>query len=121
MGLGRTTPISRMFDEAKAKEFHVDFLGFKVDWERSFEPDMRLYVQISKYDCILRLSEHDLDCWPGAALIEITELTAKDHRCYRPGLEEVPWGRDMSVKHPLATGLTFTALSTEQLCCNSFE
>jgi len=28
MKLGRTTPILRIFDEAKAKEFYLGFLGF---------------------------------------------------------------------------------------------
>jgi hypothetical protein len=31
MGFGKTTPILRIFDEAKAREFYVDFLGFGVD------------------------------------------------------------------------------------------
>jgi hypothetical protein len=31
MGFGKTTPILRIFDEAKAREFYVDFLGFRVD------------------------------------------------------------------------------------------
>lgn len=31
MAFGKTTPILRIFDEAKAKEFYIDFLGFKVD------------------------------------------------------------------------------------------
>ena len=26
-------PILRIFDEAKAREFYVGFLGFKIDWE----------------------------------------------------------------------------------------
>jgi catechol 2,3-dioxygenase-like lactoylglutathione lyase family enzyme len=33
MKLGRTTPILRIFDVAKAREFYVDRLGFQVDWE----------------------------------------------------------------------------------------
>ena len=33
MGFGKTTPILRIFDEAKAKEFYVGFLGFNIDWE----------------------------------------------------------------------------------------
>jgi catechol 2,3-dioxygenase-like lactoylglutathione lyase family enzyme len=41
MTLGKTTPILRIFDEAKAREFYVDFLGFKVDWEHRFEPGKR--------------------------------------------------------------------------------
>jgi catechol 2,3-dioxygenase-like lactoylglutathione lyase family enzyme len=36
MGFGKTTPILRIFDEAKAKEFYVEFLGFRVDWEHRF-------------------------------------------------------------------------------------
>jgi hypothetical protein len=33
MSLSSPTPILRSFDEAKAKEFWVSFLGFSVDWE----------------------------------------------------------------------------------------
>ena len=36
MKLGVVTPILRIFDEAKAREFYVDFLGFTVDYERRF-------------------------------------------------------------------------------------
>ena len=28
----RTVPILRSFDEAKAREFYIDWLGFTVDW-----------------------------------------------------------------------------------------
>jgi hypothetical protein len=48
MAFGKTTPILRIFDEAKAKEFYIDFLGFKVDWEHRFEAGLPLYMQISK-------------------------------------------------------------------------
>ena len=40
MRLKRTTPILRIFDEARAREFYVHFLGFKVDWEHRFEPGL---------------------------------------------------------------------------------
>jgi uncharacterized glyoxalase superfamily protein PhnB len=118
MGFGRTTSILRIFDEAKAKEFYVDFLGFNVDWEHRFEPDLPLYMQISKDNCVLHLSEHHGDCCPGAAVrIETTELdafhaelTAKCYTYYRLGIEEMPWGtRDMSVKDPFGNRLTFTS------------
>lgn len=33
-------PILRIFDEAKARAFYLDFLGFRVDWEHRFGPDM---------------------------------------------------------------------------------
>src|SRR2546429_7907930 len=120
MKLGRITSILRIFDEAKAREFYVGFLGFKVDWEHRFEPDLPLYMQISKDKCVIHLSEHHGDCCPGAAVrIETTdldafhaELTAKQYKYYRPGIESMPWDRDMSVKDPFGNRLTFTTLST---------
>ena len=122
MGFGKTTPILRIFDEGKAKEFYVDFLGFKVDWKHRFEEALPLYMQISKDDCILHLSEHHGDCCPGAAMrIETNELEAfqkallaKNHKYARPSIEEMLWGsRDMSVIDPFGNRLTFTsAVST---------
>jgi uncharacterized glyoxalase superfamily protein PhnB len=117
MGCGKTTPILRIFDEAKTKEFYVEFLGFKVDWEHRFSDDAPLYMQISKDDCVIHLSEHHGDCCPGGAMrIETKgldalqkELIAKKYKYYRPGIEEMPWGsRDMSVTDPFGNRLTFT-------------
>jgi uncharacterized glyoxalase superfamily protein PhnB len=117
MNFGKTTPILRIFDEAKAKEFYVGFLGFKVDWEHRFEPGMPLYMQVSRDGCIIHLSEHHGDCSPGAAMrIETNELegfqkelTAKNYKYARPGIEETPWGtRDMSLTDPFGNRLTFT-------------
>jgi catechol 2,3-dioxygenase-like lactoylglutathione lyase family enzyme len=118
MQFRKTTPILRIFDERKAKEFYIDFLGFKVDWEHRFAPDAPLYLQVSRDECVLHLSEHHGDCCPGAAMrIESSELDAfhaelvsKNYRYYRPGIEEMPWGtRDMSVKDPFGNRLTFTS------------
>ena len=41
-------PIFRIFDVAKAHEFYLGYLGFKIDWEHRFEPGMPLYTQISR-------------------------------------------------------------------------
>ncbi|WP_457279417.1 glyoxalase superfamily protein [Polaromonas sp. P5_D5] len=122
MSFGKTTPILRIFDEAKAREFYIDFLGFKVDWEHRFEPGMPLYLQISKGGCVLHLSEHHGDCSPGAAMrIETDELDAfhqqllaKNYKHARPGIEDTAWeSRDMSIRDPFGNRLTFTnAIST---------
>jgi hypothetical protein len=48
MNFGKTTPILRIFDERKAKEFYLDFLGFTLDWEHRFESDLPLYMQVSR-------------------------------------------------------------------------
>jgi catechol 2,3-dioxygenase-like lactoylglutathione lyase family enzyme len=77
MSLGKTIPILRIFDEAKAREFYVEFLGFAVDWEHRFTPDLPLYMQVSREGCVLHLSEHYGDATPGATVrIETTDLPA---------------------------------------------
>ncbi|HAV37556.1 MAG TPA: glyoxalase/bleomycin resistance/extradiol dioxygenase family protein [Massilia sp.] len=118
MTLSKVAPILRIFDEAKARAFYVDFLGFEVDWEHRFEPGFPLYLQISRGSCVLHLSEHHGDCCPGAGLrIEAddidayhAELTARGHANARPSIEEMPWGtRDMAVTDPFGNRLTFTS------------
>ena len=54
----RTIPTLRIFDSGKAREFYIGFLGFKVDFEHRFEPDLPLFMQISMGDIVLYLSEH---------------------------------------------------------------
>jgi uncharacterized glyoxalase superfamily protein PhnB len=116
MSLGKITPILRSFDEAKAREFYVDFLGFKVDFEHRFEDGLPLYMQVSKDDCIIHLSEHHGDCSPGAAIRIATtdlktyhqELLAKQYKYARPGLEKQPWGEwAMCIKDPFGNRLDF--------------
>src|SRR4051794_28673313 len=51
-------PILRIFDEAKAREFYLDFLDFHLDWEHRFAPDLPLYCQVSRSGLMLHLSEH---------------------------------------------------------------
>lgn len=118
MNFVKTTPILRIFDEAKAREFYVEFLGFQLDWEHRFAPDLPVYLQVSKGNCTLHLSEHHGDCSPGAALrIETIgldayhqELLAKHYRYARPHIETMPWGsRDMSIRDPFGNRLTFTS------------
>lgn len=111
-------PILRIFDEAKAKEFYIGFLGFNIDWEHRFEPGTPLYMQISNEGCILHLSEHHGDCCPGAAMRIETEdlhvfqqeLSAKNYKYARPGVEEMSWGSsDMTVTDPFGNRLIFTS------------
>ncbi len=117
MGFEKSIPILRIFDEGKAREFYVAFLGFNVDWEHRFEPGLPLYMQISRDRCVLHLSEHHGDCTPGSAMrIETdaldafhAELSSSQYKYARPDIEKMPWGtRDMSVKDPFGNRLTFT-------------
>ena len=118
MQLTKATPILRIFDERKAREFYVDFLGFQVDWEHRFEPDLPLYLQVSRGGFVLHLSEHHGDCCPGAAMRIDTsdidalhaELAGKRYGYARPQVDQTPWGsREMSVKDPYGNRLTFTS------------
>jgi len=43
----RVIPVFRIFSVEKAREFYLDFLGFKVDWEARFGPDLPLYMQVT--------------------------------------------------------------------------
>ena len=124
MTLGKITPILRIFDEAKAKEFYVDFLGFKVDWEHRFADDLPLYMGISKGDCVLHLSEHFGDCCPGAAIRVETddvdayqqELIVKQYKNARPGIQNQPWGsREMSINDPFGNRLIFTQTISNEI------
>lgn len=122
MQFSNITPILRSFDEAKAREFYVDFLGFNIDWEHRFEPDLPLYMQVSRAGCVLHISEHHGDCNPGGAMrIQVDdvdafqqELIAKKYKHARPGVCDTPWGsRDMTITDPFGNKLTFTnAVST---------
>jgi len=120
MHIGPPIPILRIFDEAKAREFYVDFLGFRVDWEHRFEPGLPLYLQVSRQDCLLHLSEHHGDATPGSALrIRVqeldalhAELTTHLYKNARPGIVEQPWGRDLTVTDPFGNRLVFTQPAT---------
>jgi len=110
-------PILRSFDEAKVREFYIKFLGFKVDWEHRFENHTPLYIQVSKDDCIIHLSEHFGDASPGASLRIATvdlndyqqQLLAKAYINARPGIDNTPWGtRDMKIADPFGNTLIFT-------------
>ena len=113
----RAIPILRIFDEAKAREFYVGFLGFTVDWEHRFEPGMPIYMQVSRGGLVLHLSEHHGDATPGSTVLVQTsegleafhaELHAKQYKHARPGLETAPWkAKVMEVGDPFGNRLRF--------------
>jgi catechol 2,3-dioxygenase-like lactoylglutathione lyase family enzyme len=96
---GRTVPIFRIFSLEKAREFYLDFLGFKTDWEARFEPDAPVYMQVSRGPLPLHLSEHHGDGTPGSiAYVSMRgvedlhrELNDKKYRHNRPGLQQQDW------------------------------
>jgi hypothetical protein len=117
----RTIPVLRIFDGVKAREFYIGFLGFKIDFEHRFEPDLPLFMQISLGEIILYLSEHHGDCSPGGkVVIETTGLTAyrddlmaKKYGYARPGLVQQPWATTMTIADPFFNHIEFSERRTE--------
>ena len=48
MTFGHPTPILRSFDEARAKAFYLDFLGFELVFEHRFKPGLPLYFGVRR-------------------------------------------------------------------------
>ena len=112
----RAIPILRIFDIDKAKEFYCDFLGFTLDWEHRFDDSSPVYMQISRDELVLHLSEHYGDCTPGSTVfVWMTnvddynrELLGKDYRYLRPGVEDTQFGaRMMTVIDPFHNQIRF--------------
>lgn len=109
-------PMLRVFDEALARDFYVDYLGCAWDWESRFDETSPLYVQVSRGLLRLHLTAHYGDGTPGTHLFVPVEglddfhaeLRAKDQGYSRPGIETVPWGRVMTVIDPFDNQLNFT-------------
>ena len=51
-------PTFRILDYNRAVEFYGDFLGFTIDWEHRFGPTEPVYIQISRNNLTLHLSEN---------------------------------------------------------------
>ena len=117
MAFSAPVPILRSFDEKKAKEFYVDFLGFEIVFEHRFGPDAPLYMELRLGDCVIHLSEHHGDAAPGTAL-RVTGrnldefmqgLRDKKYQNANPGNpEKKPWGlREVGIADPFGNRIVF--------------
>ncbi|MCD5997269.1 VOC family protein [Pseudomonas sp. CDFA 602] len=111
----KAIPILRMFDEAKAREFYLGFLGFSVEFEHRFAADLPLYLGISRNGLQVHLSEHHGDASPGSTLfvpmqnIELfrDELIARNYGYGRPDIVEQGWGKVLEVYDPFGNRIRF--------------
>jgi len=112
----KAIPTFRIFSLEKAREFYLDFLGFKVDWEHRFSADAPVYMQVSRGGLAIHLSEHHGDGTPGSVAYVMTkgvadlhrELTDKNYRYNRPGLQRQDWGMtELTVTDPFNNRITF--------------
>lgn len=111
----RVSPIIRIFDEDKAREFYLGFLGFTLDWEHRFGENFPLYTQVSRAGMTLHLSAHHGDATPGSNVFVTMkgvrayreELMSKDYAFMKPGVEDMPWGAVMQVYDPFSNRIRF--------------
>ena len=111
----------RIFDETKAKEFYVGFLGFKLDWEHRFGENFPLYAVVSRAGLVLHLSGHHGDATPGSTVfvrmkgirVFQRELIAKNYANTKPGIEEEPWGLVTTVIDPFGNHIRFCESRSE--------
>ena len=116
MQIQKTIPILRIFDYQKAIEFYVQWLGFTVNWEHTFEANAPVYMEISKDGITLHLSEHHGDGSPGnQVFIWCTglkdyhrQLIDQQYKFNRPGLEDAFYDAwSMQVIDPFGNKLNF--------------
>lgn len=111
----KAIPILRIFDETKAREFYIDFLGFSVEFEHRFEADLPLYLGINRNGLQLHLSEHHGDASPGSTIfvpmqnIEMLrdELLGKRYGYGRPDIVQQGWGQVLEVYDPFGNRIRF--------------
>jgi len=100
-------PILRIFSVEKAKEFYLDYAGFKLDWEHRFDDNAPLFMQVSRDGLVVQLSEHYGDGTPGSVFFvsfegvrELhAELCAKNYGYWRPGVDKTFWGTPQLTLH----------------------
>ncbi len=109
-------PVLRILDEQKARAFYLGVLGLAVDWEHRHAPGMPLYMQVSRDNCVLHLSEHAGDGVLGSAVF----LPMEGIRAYRDAIVSIstlhsqlevydqPWGwSELHLIDPFGNKLRF--------------
>ncbi|WP_066910091.1 glyoxalase superfamily protein [Millisia brevis] len=110
-------PILRSYDESVARHFYCDYLGFEVQFEHRFAPDLPLYLRVARGDIEIDLSEHHGDGTPGSVVwIAVTGLTDLHRELrgrdavgnLRPGIDRTaPGGPTMTITDPFQNVLRF--------------
>ena len=115
IGFRGVNPVMRVFDEARAKEFYLGFLGFDLDWEHRFGDGLPLYAQVSRAGLALHLSGHHGDASPGSTVfVDMQGVGAYQQELARkrcphgnPVVEDMPWGQVMTVTDPFSNRIRF--------------
>ncbi|GAB3585412.1 glyoxalase superfamily protein [Hymenobacter daeguensis] len=111
------TPVFLIHDGPQALAFYIDWLGFHIDWEEQPNRE-RTYLQISRHDVLLHLSNSPADSAAGATVrVEVRGLPAYHRQLLnhaappmRPSLGPAYWNSrvlEMEVLDPFGNRLIF--------------
>ena len=101
-------PTLRITDYAASKAFYVDKLGFQIDWEHRFKPELPVFMQVSRSGLGLFLSAHPGDC-PAGGLVHLyvqdvdawyADFQRRGAPIHEPPDERLPGLRTMIVRDP---------------------
>ena len=95
-------PILRIFSVEKAREFYLDYAGFRVDWEHRFDPTHRSTCRFPAmawcctFPSIMAMARREFgarSCFRVFASVH-AELATKNYPYWRPGITETFWGTE---------------------------
>jgi uncharacterized glyoxalase superfamily protein PhnB len=108
-------PQLRIISATVSLPFYIEGLGFSVDWKHQFEPGFPLFIQLTRKDQVIFLTEHAGDCQVGGAVYFIvpdvdncySEFTNRGITTIEAP-QDTPWGtREMVVADPDGNRLRF--------------
>lgn len=113
--VNRSYPVLQIDDYHEAKQFYVDWLGFKIEWEWRHEPGFPVYMRLLRGDLGLHITEHRDDCSPGGSIyFEVDDIDSlyQEWKRKRPGWqvkpENQPWGmKEIVFQDPFKNKLSF--------------
>ena len=92
-------PIFRVADGLKSAEWYAR-LGFVIEGEHRFAPDLPLYLFLARGDLRLHLSEHLGDATPDSLVylyVDDVDVIATE---FGVSVEQQPWAREIALSDP---------------------
>ncbi|MFB8247589.1 glyoxalase superfamily protein [Streptomyces sp. NPDC055952] len=92
-------PILRVEDAAAAVAWY-ERLGFSRQWEHRFEPGLPAFVEVSRGEMRLFLSEHRGDARPDTLVyLRVRDVDAVAREFGVP-VDDAPWAREIELRDP---------------------
>ena len=115
-------PTFKIKDYLKAKQFYVDFLGFKIDWEHRFGPTDPIYMQVSNNGLVLHLTENERFQSRVIIFVETTGienfhkiLLSNKNNNLIPSISLTNWNtKQLEIEDPFGNLLRFNEPATDQ-------